>query len=231
MVKIQNFMEDVVLEKVKEVFSDKEAKAKKNFCICSQCYLDVSCFVLNRIQPVYMLSGRGLAHMQSHYQEKLQQQADLVSLIREGIDHVDQAKRPHFSHSREGEESLPEGFFYNFPQITGRLFNSVNFEPVCGATVSLLFEGEAVVMVDSNWQNPYAIVQNTAGIFSFWPYPQVAKASFLKNSYEFELQVEKTGFQTLRHYFELVVDSREGFLNLSGGDKIFTIKDLYLNPQ
>lgn len=231
MVKIQNFMEDVVSEKVKEVFSDEETKVKKNFCTCSQCLLDVSCFVLNRIQPVYMLSGRGLAHMQSHYQEKLQQQADLVSLIREGIDHVAGAKRPHFSHGREDEKILPEGFFYNFPQITGRIFNSVNFEPVCGAAVSLLFEGEAVVMVDSNWQNPYTIVRNTAGIFSFWPYPQVSEASSLKKSYEFELQVENTGFETLRHYFELAVESREGFLNLSGGDKIFTVKDLYLNPQ
>lgn len=229
--KIQNFMEDVVIDKVKEVFSNEEFRNRKGFCSCSQCLLDVSCFVLNRIQPVYMLSGRGLAHMQSHYQEKLQQQADLVSLIREGIDHVAAAKRPHFSHSQEGEESLPEGFFYNFPQITGRLFNSVNFEPLCGVNASLLFDGEVMAMVDSNWQNPYTIVKNTAGIFSFWPYPQAAKASSLKSSYEFELQAEKTGFQTLRHYFNLAVESREGFLNLSGGDKIFTVKDLYLNPQ
>ena len=178
-----------------------------------------------------MLSGRELAHIQSHYQEKLQQQAELVSLIKEGINHVDQAKRPYLSHSREGEESLPESFFYNFPQITGRLLNSVNVEPGYGVTIGLRFDGEAVAMVDSNWQNPYTIVQNTAGIFSFWPYPQVVKASSLKSSYEFELQVEKTGFQTLRHYFELVVESREGFLNLSGEDKIFTVKDLYLNPQ
>jgi len=229
--KIQNFMEDVVLKKVKEVFSDEETNVKKDFCSCSQCFLDVSCYVLNRIQPVYMLSGRGLAHMQSHYQEKLQQQADLVSLIREGIDHVTGAKRPHFSHRREDDKLLPEGFFYNFPQITGRLFNSVNFEPVSGVAVSLLFEGESMAMVDSNWQNPYTIVQNTAGIFSFWPYPQVSKASALKKSYEFELQVENTGFETLRHYFELAIVSRTGFLNLSGTDKIFAVKDLYINPQ
>jgi len=38
---------------------------------------------------------------------------------------------------------------------------------------------------------------------------------------------ENTGFKTLLRYFELAVETRAGFLNRSGGDKIFTVKDLH----
>ena len=226
--KVHNLMEDIVLEMIDEVFRDENAKKKKDFCTCPQCRLDVACYVLNRITPLYMISGRGLAHLQVDYQEKLQREADLASLIHRGIEHVSAARRPHFPHADQEEEAEPKGPFFNFPQITGRLFNSENFEPISGIDVSLLDNGEPVRMVDLNWQNPYLIVSNTAGVFSFWPYPRSAETVGEKKSFDLEIIVDDAAYKPFRHYFKLLLQARETFLDLSWDERVYSLPDLYL---
>ena len=223
-------MEDVVLEEVQDLFKDEATRKKNGFCTCSQCHMDVACYVLNRIKPRYVISGRGLAHLQTGYQEKLQRDADLASLIHQGIEHVMGAKRPYFPHEREQEESAPKGPFFNFPHITGRLFNSVNFEPICGVKISLLESGKLVKMVDSNWQNPYMCVPPTAGIFSFWPYPRSAEVTGQQSQFELEILVDEADYEPFRHYFTVTLEARDSFLELGSGDRVYSLKDLYLNP-
>ena len=225
---IHNQLEDEVLRKVNEIFDDEEAKQSMQFCTCHQCRLDVACYVLNRISPIYTVSGRGLAHLESDYPDKLQREADIVSLIKDGIEHVSGAKRPHFPHNDEGEKELPEGPFFNFPQIVGRIFNSINFEPVFGISVSLFINGNIVKMVNPNWQNPYQIVANATGVYSFWPYPEPADAKGLEKEFELELAVDDPAYTPLRHYIKVTAESTEGFLQYSKGTRIYNVEDLYL---
>ena len=227
---IHNQLEDEVLKKVNEIFDEEESKQSSHFCTCHQCRLDVACYVLNRMPPLYTVSGRGLAHLESDYQDKLQREADIVSLIKDGIDHVSNAKRPHFPHADEKEEESPEGPFYNFPQIVGRIFNSTNFEPVFDISVSLLENGEIVKMVNPNWQNPYRIVSNATGVYSFWPYPKSADAKGLKKEIELELAVDDPAFEPLRHYIKISVVSSNEFLQYESGSRIYNVEDLYLVP-
>ncbi len=224
-------MEDIVLEKVHEFFQEEETREESGFCTCSQCRMDVACYVLNRIKPVYMISGRGLAYFQTDYKERLQREADLVSQIRQGIEHVMAAKRPHFPHEQEKEVSMPKGPFFNFPHITGRFFNSVNFEPMCGVKISLLENGKLVKMVDFNWQNPYLCVPPTAGIFSFWPYPKSAEFVGQKSQVELEILVDEDDYEIFHHYFTVSLEARGSFLELGSGDRVHSMKDLYLNPD
>ena len=238
--KIHNMMEDIVLEQVQQIFQDEEAQQRKGFCTCAQCKLDVACFVLGRIPSLYMVSGRGLARLQGDYQKKLQREADLVSLVHQGIDRVNQAKRPDFTHEEdEAGASVPEGHFFNFPQITGRLLNSVSFEPICAIEVTLLKDGKPMAMVDPNWQNPCRIVANTPGVYSFWPYPESAdelkrqldqEAEYEPRVFEFEIVVDDPAYQPFRHYFRLDLRARESFLALGSMERVTTLKDLYLNP-
>ena len=227
---IHNQLEYMVLEKVNEIFTEEEAGQSMHFCTCHQCRLDVACYVLNRITPLYTVSGRGLAHLESDYQDKLQREADIVSLIKKGIDHVSNAKRPHFPHADEKEKETPEGPFYNFPQIVGRIFNSTNFEPVFDVSVSLLLNGEIVRMVNPNWQNPYIIVSNASGVYSFWSYPESADAKGLERDFELELAVDDPAFAPLRHYIKITVISSNEFLQYKSGSRIYNVDDLYLVP-
>ena len=229
--KIHNMMEESVMEKVNEIFHEEDQTHKKLFCTCHQCRLDVACYVLNRITPFYFVSGRGLAHLKTDYQDKLQREADLVTLIRNGIEQVSKHLRPHFCHDDEREERLPRGFFLNFPQIMGRVFNSVNFEPLTGINVALYHGNTLMKMANPNWPNPYTIPKKTPGVYSFWPYPENAENIDTQKQYELEIAVDDAGYEPLRHYFTVLLVSEEQFRTHIQVTKAVELEDLYLIPQ
>ena len=105
---IHNSMEEFVYETVNEIF---EEKAKSGFPLahCYQCRLDVACYVLNRIKPEYIISGRGLAHYESDYQDHLQTSADIVALVNEGLRKIDARRRPYYANSPQEKQEIPAG--------------------------------------------------------------------------------------------------------------------------
>jgi len=231
--KIHNLMEDIVLEKVHEIFEDENADFKsKGYCTCYQCRLDVACYVLNRIQSKYMTSSRGLAHLRTEFQNNLQKSADLASLINDGIKQVSTTKRPHYDHGEEGKIPSPEGPLYNFPTIIGRLFNGKTFEPMKDITISLGKGGKLVEMIEPSWQNPYYISYKTAGTFLFWPHPVPANSPKAKQIFEFELVVEEQAeYDELHHFFEMNLEAEEEFNEAVHLQRTYKLEDLYLFPK
>jgi competence protein ComFB len=223
-------MEDIVLEKVNEIFDEEIRTKTYGYCTCNQCRMDVACYVLNRVQPQYMLSSRGLAHLRTDYQDDLQKAADLMSVINDGIKIVSSTQRPHTGELITHEQPTPAGPFFNFPTIMGRLFNGKNFEPIRDISVSLLSQGEIVQMVNHNWQNPYPIVGKTAGNYSFWPYPASASSAGEKTIFEFELFIEESPYEELHHFFEFELTAEEGFNDQFHLQRTFSVEDLYLFP-
>jgi competence protein ComFB len=193
--------------------------------------LDVACYVLNRIDPVYVVSGRGLAYLDIDYIEKLQRDADLVTLIHQGIERVTTVQRPHYDKRKAGKAGPVKGNFFNFPIIRGRIFNSLNFEPVFDIDVELLDQRERITMIEETWPNPCRIVANTAGNFYFWPKPLAAQAPGEKLRRELELAVSSDRFEEMRHFFIVELDSEEGMIDYFQINKILAIKDLYLVPK
>jgi competence protein ComFB len=223
-------MEDIVLEKVNEIFDEEERTKQYGYCTCKQCRMDVSCFVLNRIPPQYMISSRGLAHLRQDYQNNLQKTADLMGLINEGIKRVSKTRRPYAKHDSDIEEKHLEGPLFNFPTIVGRIFNGNNFEPVKDIEVHLLSDGEHVEMINPNWQNPYPIVDKTAGTFTFWPHPKPAKSLKDKRVFEYELFVEEPGFDEFHHFFIIEVKAEPYFNDSFHLQQTYTLEDLYMFP-
>jgi competence protein ComFB len=229
---IHNMMEDIVIEMVKNIFSDERKSTDRKFCTCSQCELDVICFVLNNISPKYVISGRGLARLESNYLEQKQKEADLVSLIHMGIKTVSGAKRPHFLHnSEEHPDLITANAYFNIPTITGRVFNTTKFEPAADVTVSLLYNGEPLKMLNPNWQNPQKLVTNTQGAFSFWPRPVEAKKEGLKKDFEFEIIIDNDNYEKLIHYINISVTSESAFVDYYRINKNIKVDDLYLLPK
>ena len=230
--KIHNLMEDIVLDKVHEIFDEDEEGMKQNgYCCCYQCRLDVACFVLNRTQPRYMTSSRGLAHLRTEYQTNLQKTADLVSLINDGIKTVSSTKRPHYSHKNGEKAPAPEGPLYNFPTIMGRLLNGNTFEPMKDIDVYLQKNGETVTMIDPSWQNPYRMIDKTAGTYLFWPYPVEANSPRTSRIFEFELIVNEKGYEELHHFFEIDLRAENTFNDSFHMQRTCKLEDLYLFPK
>jgi competence protein ComFB len=223
---IHNQRETQVISFIDEIFAEERGKAERAFCTCSQCMLDVACYVLNRLDPRYVVSERGVAHTEHTYPDKVQETADIAALIHEGIDRVSALKRPDFPHDDISQTEKGAGVAYNFPIIKGRVFNGNTFEPVSEIDVYLRMDTGPVEMVDPNWKNPCHIY--SSGSFFFLPKPLPVSQQPAADSFKFEILIEDDRFEILRHFFIVTPvkgDAEAATLHANEG---FSTEDLYL---
>ena len=166
---VHNLMEDLAYTEVNGLFDTaKESKAPWLTCSCNQCRLDTICYVLNKIQPHYIKSGRGLAYSQlEDFVDKTQITADINRLGLEGMKKVLSTKRPHSPII----SNLPDSPVFNFPTFMGRILDGRTFEPIKEVSVLLLRDSKKAESIDSSWENPYRITEHTPGAFTFWVKP------------------------------------------------------------
>jgi competence protein ComFB len=206
---IHNLMEDVVLDTVNELFDAKVQGDSAAWCTCRQCRMDVACFVLNRLKPEYVLSGRGVAYSEIDYGEKLQRGADVASLVKD----------------------VPVGPVFNVRPIMGRLFNGSTFEPIIDANISLVDETGLVKMMDSNWPNPYPLAKNTNGTFTFWPFPVTSARIGESRRFSFTIVASPEGYEDLSHFEELEEVSDPAPICQFSLQTVHRLRDLYVFPK
>lgn len=230
---IHNTTEDMVLSIVHDIFDaiEKEGKPDRP-CTCYQCRLDTACYVLNRISPKYVVSSRGVARAESDTMEKQQADADIAALVHEGLAKIGQSRRPHFAHNPAFPNPPADikGPVFNFPTIIGRVFNGTNFEPMNDIDVELRLGNTRCEMIDPNWQNPYRLVPNTAGTFTFWPKPMVAEALGVQKSFDFGIIIAASHFEVLQHFFQISRVSESQVADSFSMQRTYKIPDLYLFP-
>jgi competence protein ComFB len=230
---LHNTVEDMVISRVTEIL-DSIAKSEnlEHLCTCDQCRMDTACFVLNRTKPHYIVSNRGVARVDQKTTQKQQEEVDIVSLVYEGIRRVNHNLRPNVVHRAKNDEKSMEGQqpVYNIPTIVGRIFNGLNFAPISNVKVELYHNGELVAMKDSNWQNPYSLVSNTEGTFTFWPNPVPAEQSNEHKVFEFTVKVESPEYETLNHFFKIPVISDTQTALAYSMDRTVKLPDLYMFP-
>ncbi|GAB1432586.1 late competence development ComFB family protein [Spirochaetota bacterium] len=229
---IHNLMEDLVFDTVDELFETGAKSDSDKWCTCRQCRMDVACYALNRLKPEYVLSGRGLAYSEVDYGEKLQRIADVAALVKKGWAIINAAPRP--SHNKEiGRERLLKNTspVFNIKPIMGRLFNGENFEPVYDCEVALMDELGLVSMMDNSWTNPYTLVKNTNGLFTFWPYPVASSEAGESRRFPFTITASLDGFENLTHYFELDLVSEQNVVLQFSKQTAFRLPDLYIFPK
>jgi competence protein ComFB len=225
---IHNTTEDIVFAELEKICRSYGKEGKPDICLCDQCRLDAVCYVLNRAEPHYIVSNRGAARVEQEDIAWQQKTADITVLIYEALERVNRHRRP-LGDNGENETSFRTPVF-NVPTIVGRLFNGNNFAPMEGINVELYRDGKLVTMKDRNWQNPYKMVINTAGTFTFWPKPIPAESPDVHKSFEYAIRIEAEGFEELNHFFKIPVISEiqtAGSFSLS---RTFKLPDLYLFP-
>jgi competence protein ComFB len=223
--RIHNLMLDLVSQKLEEYEAGLAPESK----IDEASHFDILCYVLNRISPLYVVSGRGFAYTENQdYAERYQRLADISILIHEGHQVVQRKRQERTLTSTEENLSGP---WFNFPNIIGRLLYAENFSPVDTGKVFLFYQRELMKVMDPNWQNPYQMVSNTAGTYLFWPYPiRAEKVGDVKN-FELEIRVEHPNYEPLRYAFALQLVAEEDFVDFARITTSHRIKDLYLLPR
>jgi competence protein ComFB len=228
---IHNTTEDIVFSSIKTIFSEIQKSGNvEKFCLCEQCQLDTVCYVLNRMEPHYIVSNRGITRIEQDSVTWQQVEADIASLIYRGLRVVNHNQRPTAPHDGSAVEAAGTGPAFDIPVIVGRLFDGVTFAPLSGVTVRLCGSGGSVSMRNLNWQNPFTLVSNTPGTFTFWPAPVPAVAADIHETFEYSLKIEAPGYETLIHFFKIPTVSLVQTPYSYSLDRTFKLPDLYLFP-
>ena len=226
---IHNTKEELVIGEITAICDSLDTEEKRGIiCTCSQCRQDAACYVLNRTIPHYVVSHRGLARVNREINQ--QNRADLTALAYEALRRVSHNQRPNFEHKSGSKASAdPEIPAFNIPPIMGVVYNGLNFSPVTGITVELLQNGTLAEMRDNNWQNPYSLIPNTGGTFTFWPKSVSAGKVDISKAFEFTVRIVTPDFAELNHALSINVVSELAAPSISLS-RTYKLPDLYLFP-
>jgi len=227
---IHNISEDIVFNSVETIFEAIKSEGNTGkLCLCDQCKLDTVCYALNRVEPRYIVSNRGITRLDQDWTGRQQMEADTASLVYMGLKQVNHNQRPNSSHDdtlKMGGDNIGPAF--DIPTIVGRLFDGGTFAPLAGVTVELRRDGEMVPMRNLNWQNPFTLIANTPGTYTFWPAPVPAEAVNVHQTFEFTLKVESTLYENMTHFFKIPTVSSIQTPYSYSLDRTFKLPDLYL---
>ncbi|WP_149553701.1 late competence development ComFB family protein [Treponema pectinovorum] len=203
---IHNLMEEVVINRVNDLYEQvKQVNATWLTCDCENCRLDAISYVLNRIPPKYVVSGRGALHTNDEL-ESPQIKADIDSIGMEGIRIVSTTKRPFHIESRENKaNSNKKSPCFNFPMIQGTVLDGSTFEPLTDVTIYLKQDGKIVEMADATWHNPTQTYHSTNGTYSFWPKAVIAEKEDEIKKFSFTVEVSCSGYESVTCSFDVSI--------------------------
>lgn len=225
---VHNIMEEIVVQRINGLY-DQVKKSSPTWlsCDCENCRLDTISYVLNRIAPKYVVSGRGATHSISTIEDG-QVRADIDALGLEGIRIVSSTKRPyHQTIKKDAVASTPTPVF-NMPTFMGTVLDGTTFEPLTGATVVLKQDGKLVDMIDQTWTNPVKTFKSTQGSYSFWAKSVPAQKEGLNQRFSFTIEVSAPEYTDASYSFEVPVVSESSERTELNSTFSLKVKDIIL---
>lgn len=221
---LYNQFEQLVSDTVDQLFDELIADGSSDVCDCRQCRLDVACYALNRLPPRYIVSERGFTHMEAT--RDIQERADLIALVNEGIERVSTTRRPGHNDSGRADSPARPGPSFDFPVITGRVLEGTTFEPISAAEVAVIVDGIPAAPHGPTWRNPLELTGNALGRYSIWPGPLDADAIGVLRRFAIIVSVSSPGHEPLDHRFTIDIESAQSVSPVP--KRTHEIEDLYL---
>jgi len=197
MINIHNIMEEQVIDRVNKIYDQVMSKQTTWLsCDCENCRLDTVSYVLNRIPPRYVVSGRGVTHSNSTILKNSQINADIDKLAIEGMRLVSSSKRPYHKDGRKHPTEMPKSkaLVFNFPNFIGNVYDGSTFEPLTDAQIELKLNNKLAEMMDVTWPNPCKTFKATNGGFTFWVAPEKTDREGLTKDFNFTINVNCQGY-------------------------------------
>ena len=227
---VHNIMEEKVFKHVNELYDQmKKQNVTWCSCDCEHCRLDTASYVLNRIPPRYVVSGRGVSHNASF--DDTQLKADIDALIIEGIQAISNARRPYHAQKDQKNYEISDNPAFNFPTFIGTVYDGTTFEPLSGATIVLKYNNQIAEMADYTWQNPNTSTAVTKGVFSFWVKSIPAKTIGENAVFSFTIEVSAPGFESISYDFTVPLVSDSQFQKMLNSSYSLKVQDFYLFPE
>ncbi|MCR4626471.1 MAG: late competence development ComFB family protein [Treponema sp.] len=224
---VHNLMEEVVIDRINHLNDQiKEINPPWFRCDCENCRMDAVTYVLNRVPPKYVVSGRGVVYTNENIKEG-QVLADIDAIGLEGIRIVNSVQRPNHVTSKV-KKSHNNAPIFNFPIFTGDTFDGLTFEPLTGAEITLKSNGKLVEMQDSTWPNPCTTYQTTKGTYSFWLKSIPAEKEGETKVFNFTLEISAKGYESIHYSFSLPVTAELSENSTLDSTYSYKIQDLFL---
>jgi competence protein ComFB len=225
---VHNIMEEYVESRVKLMYDQLE-KDRPAWLICEtvdNCPDAVS-YVLNRVPPKYIVSGRGIVHT-TDLLDNTQLRADIDALALEGIRLINTVMRPYNKDTKHPAAAhIPQPSF-NFPVFIGTIFDGSTFEPLPDAAVILKYGDIVVDMMDKTWSNPCNTYTSTKGMYSFWIKPFKAEKADISRYFTFTVEVIVPDYTPSSYAFTIPVVSDSDSKNVMNTSYSLKIQDLFL---
>ncbi len=230
MVNIHNLMEEQVSSRVNELYNQIREKGSAWLtCDCENCRVDAITYVLNRIPPRYVVSGRGVTY-NSNIASDTQLICDIDRIALEGIKLVSTAKRPYHKTAKlnaNGSVEIKTPVF-NFPTFIGNIYDGSSFEPLSNAQVTLLENGVPAKMMDESWMNPCKTYSSTNGSYTFWVAPKSTEIEKENREFSFSIEVSSPGYDSITYQLTLPLVSEKNDRMALNSIYSLKIQDLFL---
>lgn len=224
---VHNILEEEVIKRVNSLYEQvKNMNVHWLTCDCEQCRLDTASYVLNRLQPKYIVSGRGMTHNASDYDS--QKNADIDALIIEAMRIVSSIKRPYHDQTEKEVTDEMSGPVFNFPTFLGSVYDGMTFEPLADATVTLQLENKIAQMIDHTWANPCVTTKSTKATYTFWV--KFLQAPTDNAVYHFQLDITAPGYDPVTYSFAVPVLKEDEVRKSLNSTYSLKIQDLFLFP-
>ncbi|MBQ6781861.1 MAG: late competence development ComFB family protein [Treponema sp.] len=225
---VHNIMEEIVVQRINGLYDQvKKSNSAWLSCDCENCRMDTISYVLNRIAPKYIVSGRGATHSISTMEDN-QIRADIDALGLEGIRIVSTTKRPYHQFAKKEVRIETPTPVFNMPTFMGTILDGTTFEPLIGATIVLKQNGVPVEMIDQTWTNPVKTFKSTQGSYSFWAKAIPAQKEGLNQRFVFTVEVTAPDYTDVNYTFEVPVVSESSKRTELNSIFSLKIKDLIM---
>ena len=225
--KVHNVMEELVTSRVALMYERlNETRPSWLTCDCEDCRIDAVSYVLNRIPPRYVVSGRGIVHTMNIPMPQIK--ADIDALTMEAIRVINSVKRPYHKDLAPSVHSEESQISFNFPIFSGNVFDGASFEPLIDCTITLKCDEHNADMIDKTWSNPCKTYAATNGSYSFWVKPFKADKVGESKYFTFTVEVSANGYAPASHAFSIPLVSEAEQRNEACTSYSLKIQDLFL---
>lgn len=220
-------MEDFVTKEVNKIYEQLKTKHISWLdCDCETCRTDAICYVLNRTQPKYIDSERGLLH-NSLDMENTQLKADIMNTALEGIRIINNSHRSYHTKNNVDLNTEPLEPRFNFPMIIGAVYDGNTFEPLPNAEITLKIDDVKADMADDSWSNPAQSFKSTKGTYTFWPASLKSEKEGSTKVFNLTLEMKATGYTPVTYCIELPLISEKSRKTVDSAFSL-KIKDIIL---
>lgn len=152
-----NLMEQKISKLADAYFKEKNIPANTNM------RMDIIAYTLNRVQPQYVTSARGVLH--SYDRGDTEENIEILNTIEKACEVIKRRKE------NPPMESIPiieeNGYYLTYPSIMGNICSANSFEKVENALVYMYYKDKLIEGYGVNFPNPAVVSKNVPGKYMF----------------------------------------------------------------